>query len=94
MRCEKKGLPYPGSRSSRFRRGRVTETKVLSWVMPREVEEVEASETTRVGENLVEHLNDAAGPDSADRMCLGEVLGNLRQREGWRPWPASRARAV
>lgn len=78
----RKGLPYPGSRSSLFRRGRVTETNVLSCVMPRGVEVGEASETTRVGEHLVEHLNDAAGPDTAARGCRGEVFGNLRQREG------------
>lgn len=75
-----KGLPYPGSRSSLFRCGRVTETNVLSWVMPRGVEEGEASETTRVGELLVQHLNDAAGPDTVARGCRGEVFGDLRQR--------------
>lgn len=70
--------PYPGSRSSPFRRGCVTETNALSWVMPRGVEETEASETTRVGGYLVEDLSAAAGPDAVARACHGEVLGNLR----------------
>lgn len=75
-------MPYPGSRSSLFRRGRVRETNVLNWVMPRAVEEGEASETTRVGEYLLGHLSAAAGPDIAAKACHGEVFGNLRQREG------------
>lgn len=78
----RKELPYPGSRSSLFRRGRVTETNVLSWMLPRGMEEGEASETTRVGKDLVEHLNEAAGSDTAARECRGETLGNLRQRKG------------
>lgn len=78
----RKELAYPGSRSSLFRRGRVTETKVLSWVLPRDLEQGEASETNRVGKRLVEQMNDAAAPDTAAGGCRGEVLGKLRQRDG------------